>query len=76
MNLSDLRPGAIASVQCVDGQGALPLRLMELGFTPDTRVTLLQTGSKGDPLMLRLRGYVLTITRQEACHILCKEEKA
>lgn len=38
-------------------EGAIPLRLSELGFVGGTRVRVVRRGALGDPLELELRGY-------------------
>ncbi len=66
MNLQDLKRGQKAIVSGVSGQGPLTLRLMEMGFTPGTVVELADVARGGNPLLIRLRGYTLTLTRREA----------
>lgn len=66
MTLADLRPGQIASVAHVGGEGSFRRRLMELGLVPGTRVELLGVAPLGDPLEFLLRGCSLSIRRAEA----------
>ncbi|MBQ8555193.1 MAG: ferrous iron transport protein A [Clostridia bacterium] len=69
MTLADMPNGTACTVERVTGEHRLSLRLMELGFTPGTEVMLVKTAPSGDPLMLRLRGYTLTISRRDASSI-------
>ena len=41
-------------------------RLMDMGVVPGTRVCRLRAGSRGGPLLVRLRGYLLSLGRDEA----------
>ncbi len=45
-------------------------RLMELGLTAGTPVEMVRFAPMGDPVEIRLRGYNLTLRRQEAAQIL------
>jgi len=64
--LAKLKPGQSAHVAQVHGTGALPLRLMEMGFTRGVVVTLRKTAPLGDPLHVQLRGYSLSLRRADA----------
>ena len=75
-NLSELLPGESGVVQTVGGEGALHRHLLDMGLTPGVRVTLIKTAPMGDPLELRLRGYSLTLRKDDAARILLKEEDA
>lgn len=64
--LAALRPGSTASVIAVDVPGEVGERLMEMGMTRGTRVTLVRKGFLGDPLQVNLRGYMLTLRKAQA----------
>ena len=72
MTVNDLGIGASGIIGNVGGEGALRLRLLDMGLTPGTRVTLNKTAPMGDPIQLQLRGYELTIRREEAALISLK----
>jgi len=69
MKLCELAVGAGATVKAVGGQGALRHRLLEMGLTPGTRVSVIRRAPLGDPIELRLRGYTLSLRAEEAAHI-------
>lgn len=48
-------------------------RLMDMGLTQNTLVTLVNTAPLGDPLEILLRGYKLTLRRSEAELIMVRE---
>ena len=64
--LSQLRLGQAAEVVDVLGEDALACRLMEMGLTPGVHVRLVGVSPWGDPLEFQIRGYRLSLRRQEA----------
>ncbi|MGL6225740.1 MAG: FeoA family protein [Thermoguttaceae bacterium] len=73
MTLQELQVGKSAYVLAVAGEDPLRHRLLELGITPKTVITLRKTAPFGDPLEIKLRGYVLTLRREEARRIMVQE---
>lgn len=67
--LAELRPGERGKVTAVEGDAEAVRRLMELGVIRGTPVEVVRTAPLGDPLEVRLRGYMLTLRRSEAEHI-------
>ena len=57
----------IQSIECVDK--ALRSHILDMGLTPGVEVTLIKTAPMGNPLELRLRGYELTIRKEDAAKI-------
>ena len=72
--LADLLPGESGIVAQVGGEGALRLRFLDMGLIPGTRVTLQKVAPMGDPIQIQVRGYELTIRREDAAKITLKEE--
>lgn len=75
MTLNELPVGASATIKAVGGEGALRRRLLDMGLTPKTRVMLRKVAPMGDPIELWLRGYELTIRREDAKKIEIIEER-
>lgn len=73
--LNDLSIGSSAIVSRINCQGAMKRRLIDMGITPGVRVMLYKVAPMGDPLELKLRGYVLTIRRSEAKNIIVEREQ-
>ena len=73
MTLDQLNPGQSGIIETVGGQGALRRRLLDMGLTPRTKVSVRKVAPMGDPIELFLRGYVLTIRRDDAAKIALKE---
>lgn len=72
--LNDLSIGNSAIVLKINCQGAMKRRLIDMGITPGVSVMLYKVAPMGDPLELKLRGYVLTIRRSEAKNIIVEKE--
>ena len=67
--VKDLRIGESAKVVKLFGEGALRRRIMDMGITKGTTVTLRKVAPLGDPLELRVRGYELSIRKSDAVMI-------
>ena len=74
MTIDDLQIGKSGIIQEVGGEGALRLRFLDMGLIPGTKVTLQKVAPMGDPIQLLVRGYELTIRREDARQIRLKEE--
>ena len=66
MKLNDLAIGHSGKVLHVGGEPSLRRRLLDMGITPRTIVTIKKTAPMGDPIELFLRGYVLTLRLDDA----------
>jgi len=69
LKLSELSLGASARVKDFPKAGATFVRLREMGLLPGTTVTFVRAAPLGDPLEFKLRGYHLTLRREEAAQI-------
>ncbi len=67
--LADLNVTDQATVAEIDGQDEIALRLLEMGLTPGTQVTLIGTAPLGDPLEFEIRGYRLSLRKTEAARV-------
>lgn len=67
--LDKLSVGESATITAVGGAGPLRCHLLDMGLIPRTRVTLTRVAPLGDPLELRLRGYTLTLRKEDAAMI-------
>ena len=61
MTLNELKIGDSAAITAVGGEGALRCRLLDMGLTPRTLVTLRKVAPMGDPIEIHVRGYELTL---------------
>lgn len=74
MTLNELSIGGSAVIITVGGEDALRCRLLDMGLTPRTVVTLEKAAPMGDPLALRVRGYALTLRVEDAKKIEVRYE--
>ncbi|MDD7403557.1 MAG: FeoA family protein [Butyribacter sp.] len=66
MTLDELPVGKEAIVSAVGGEGALRCRFLDMGLIPRTKVSVIKVAPMGDPVEIRLRGYELTIRKEDA----------
>ena len=69
MTLNELHIGDTAAITAVGGEGALRCRLLDMGLTPRTLVTLRKVAPMGDPIEIHVRGYELTLRVEDARQI-------
>lgn len=69
MQLDRLPIGACGRVRSVAGSDELACRLLEMGLTPGTTVTMVGQAPLGDPLEVEVRGYRLSVRRSEAARV-------
>lgn len=69
MTLAELQVGEQGKVLAINGQGALRRRLLDMGIIPNTIIMVKKLAPMGDPMELSLRGYVLTLRKEDAAEI-------
>ena len=73
MTIDDLKIGQYGTIANVGGEGALRLRFLDMGLIPGTQVLLQKIAPMGDPIQIQVRGYELTIRREDARKITLRE---
>lgn len=74
VTLDRLPIGGSGVITEVGGEGALRLRLLDMGLIPRTTVTVRKAAPMGDPIELYLRGYELSIRLEDARNISVRPE--
>ena len=70
MTLDRLRVGDSCIINQVgNSRGAVKRRLIDMGLTPGTRVKLVKMAPFGDPMEVQLRGYELSLRKEDAAQI-------
>lgn len=69
MTLDKIKPGDGGIIVAIGGEGALRRRLLDMGLTPKTHVSVRKVAPMGDPMELCLRGYMLSIRLADAAKI-------
>ena len=69
MTLDKLPLGQDAVITAVGGEGALRCRLLDMGLIPKTTVRVEKVAPLGAPIELRVRGYALSLRKEDARNI-------
>lgn len=64
--LNQLARGDSGVISHVTGEGAVSRRLLEMGMVSGTLVTVLRFSPWGDPMVIDLDGYHLSLRKSEA----------
>ena len=72
--LSSLHPGETAVVVEILAHGRIRQRLLEMGFIRGARLKVEKLAPLGDPMELVIKGYHLSLRREESQCILVSEE--
>lgn len=69
--LDKLKIGQDATIKEINCENkALRRHILDMGLTPGVEVTLIKTAPLGNPLEIRLRGYELTLRKEDASNIV------
>ena len=66
MSLKDVPVGQTVRVVKIDGDGAVSRRIMDMGITKGTELYVRKVAPLGDPVELTVRGYELTVRKNDA----------
>jgi len=66
LTLAELPVGARGRITGVDGAAGLTQRLLEMGLAPGTEVEVVRFAPLGDPMEIRLWGYLLSLRKGDA----------
>ena len=68
--LKDIAVGDSAIVKKLSGEGALKRRIMDMGVTKGVEVLVRRVAPLGDPIEVTVRGYELSLRKDEAANII------
>lgn len=68
--LSSIPPGGRAKVVALTGEGDIRKRISEMGVTRGAVIEVERVAPLGDPMDIKLRGYRLSLRKEEASHIM------
>lgn len=66
MTLKDVKVGHTVTVKKLNGEGAIKRRIMDMGITKGTQITVRKLAPLGDPMELTVRGYELSLRKADA----------
>lgn len=64
--LKEARVGETVTVARVHGEGPVRRRIMDMGLTKGVQVLVRKVAPLGDPMELNIRGYELSIRKEDA----------
>lgn len=64
--LKDVKIGGTAKVVKLYGEGAIRRRIMDMGITKGVEVYVRKVAPLGDPIEINVRGYELSIRKEDA----------
>ena len=64
--LRNIAVGETAKVKRLHGEGALKRRIMDMGITKGSQVYVLKVAPLGDPVEITIRGYELSLRKDDA----------
>ena len=67
--IGDMKIGETAKVARLRGEGAVKRRIMDMGLTKGAQVTVRKVAPLGDPIERTVRGYELSIRKDEAAKV-------
>lgn len=70
ITLRQAKCGQRVCVVKVNGKGAVKRRIMDMGITKNTEITVRKVAPLGDPIEVTVRGYELSLRKADAENIL------
>ena len=74
MPLSDLNIGERGRIVSIGGSGAARRRMMDMGLVPGSLIETIRKAPMGDPIEFRVRGYMISLRKNEAERITIRRE--
>lgn len=72
MTLRELKPGQQGTVASIGTIGPMKRRIMDMGITPGVEIKVVKVAPLGDPIEVNVRGYELSLRKDEAQQIAMK----
>lgn len=69
MTLKELKPGQQGIVASIGTTGPMKRRIMDMGITPGVEIKVVKVAPLGDPIEVNVRGYELSLRKDEAQQI-------
>lgn len=66
MNLSEASVGSTVTVVKIDGDAAYKRHIMDMGITKGTSLYIRKVAPLGDPVEITVRGYELSVRKNDA----------
>lgn len=73
MTLGDAAVGSTVVVTKIEGDSAYKRRIMDMGITKGSELFIRKVAPLGDPVEITVRGYELSVRKNDAQCVLVKE---
>lgn len=73
LTLKDVKVGKTVKVIKVQGEGAIRRRIMDMGITKGVEIYVRKVAPLGDPIEVMVRGYELSIRKDDAQMVLIEQ---
>lgn len=73
MTLGDATVGSTVVVTKIEGDSAYKRRIMDMGITKGSEIFIRKVAPLGDPVEITVRGYELSVRKNDAQCVLVKE---
>ena len=67
--LKDVKPGQTVTIVKLHGEGAVKRRIMDMGLTKGTEVYVRKVAPLGDPIVVNVRSYELSLRNADCAQI-------
>ena len=67
--LKEVKIGETCKIVRLHGEGAVKRRIMDMGITKGTKLSVVKVAPLGDPIEISVRGYSLSLRKEDAALI-------
>ena len=72
--LCDLKPGRRGKIIKISGSGSIHRRILDMGIVKGAEIEVERMAPLGDPLEVKIKGYHLSLRKDEASYIFVEIE--
>lgn len=73
--LRELRPGQKGKIVKILGSGSIHRRILDMGIIKGAEIEVERVAPLGDPIEVRIKGYHLSLRKEEAANIYVEVEE-
>lgn len=73
LTLDSVPVGTECIVKQIGGKGKIRTRILDMGLTRGTQVKVIRVAPFGDPIEFEVRGYNLSLRKEEARQVMVQE---
>ena len=72
--LRELKPGRKGKITKISGSGSIHRRILDMGIVKGAEIEVERVAPLGDPLEVKIKGYHLSLRKDEAANIFVEAE--